>query len=204
VAIETFASDRPPAADRAVLVSPAVWGWSSQPPPYQVLLWLTAHIAGPSVLHAPDFVAHNIRATDNTDELIRMGHDPLVSRSARADALYGLVNLMQRAWTDIGKIAVPAADLAGVHDQIIPRTPQLQAARRLKPVDRSAYYPNGWHLLLVDRQGEVVERHRKLHPRSGRPAAVRNADHSRRAHARQRADRASRFNRAVTGAGSRS
>ena len=31
VAIDAFASDRPPDADRLVLLAPAVWGWSSQP-----------------------------------------------------------------------------------------------------------------------------------------------------------------------------
>ena len=31
VAIETFASDRPPPADRLVLMSPGVWGFSTQP-----------------------------------------------------------------------------------------------------------------------------------------------------------------------------
>ena len=33
-----------------------------------------------------------------------------------------------------------------------------QAARRLKATDRSGYYAKGWHLLLVDRQAELVWR----------------------------------------------
>ena len=43
VAIEAFASDRPPAADRLVLLRPAVWGWSSQPLAYQLALQAAAH-----------------------------------------------------------------------------------------------------------------------------------------------------------------
>jgi alpha-beta hydrolase superfamily lysophospholipase len=156
VAIEAFASDRPPAADRVVLVSPAVWGWSTQPLPNRIALWVTAHLDGPAVINPPDFVTRHIQASDNTAELIHMGHDPLIARGVRADALYGLVQLMQRAWRDVGKIGVPTAYLAGVHDQIIPKTPTLEAASRLKPTDRSAYYPNGWHLLLIDRQGATV------------------------------------------------
>ena len=44
VAIEAFASSRPPQADRLILLSPAVWGWSSQPLPYLTSLWFTAHV----------------------------------------------------------------------------------------------------------------------------------------------------------------
>ena len=32
----------------------------------------------------------------------------------------------------------------------------MEAARRLKPDDRSAYYANGWHLLMRDHQGPTV------------------------------------------------
>ena len=48
VAIEAFASDRPPTADRLVLLAPAVWGWSSQPLPYKVALWTAAHVDRPA------------------------------------------------------------------------------------------------------------------------------------------------------------
>jgi len=156
VAIEAFASARPPPADRLILVSPAVWGWSTQPLLNLIVLWLMAHIDGRAVLNPPDFITSNIQASDNIDELIRMGQDPLIASGARADALYGLVNMMQRAWANVGKGTVPTAFLAGAHDQIIPSISTLSAVRRLKPVDRSAYYPNGWQLLLVDRQGPTV------------------------------------------------
>ena len=39
VAIAAFASDRPPDADRLILLSPAVWGFSQQPVTYNVMLW---------------------------------------------------------------------------------------------------------------------------------------------------------------------
>ena len=158
VAVEAFASDRPPAADRLILVSPAVWGWSSQPPPNRAALWLAAHIDGPAVINPPRFVTDHISPTDNVPELIAMGRDPLMLWGARADTLYGLVNLMQHAWRDLGKAAPPTLDLHGEHDQIIPRRPALQAAARLRPSDRSADYAKGWHLLLVDLQAPVVWR----------------------------------------------
>jgi alpha-beta hydrolase superfamily lysophospholipase len=104
VAIAAFASSSPPPADRLILVSPAVWGWSIQPWLYsagaRAPLWLTAHIDGPAVLNPPRVFYRHIRASDNTEELIRMGRDPLMSWGARTDLLYGLVGLMQTAWRD--------------------------------------------------------------------------------------------------------
>jgi alpha-beta hydrolase superfamily lysophospholipase len=158
VAVEAFASDRPPAADRLVLLAPGVWGWSDQPIPFSTALWITAHLAPGSVITPPDFVVSHIEASDNREELIRMGRDRLMIWGTRTDALYGLVGVMERAQKRIGGIAAPTAYLAGAHDAIIPKTPTLHAARRLKPSDRSAYYPDGWHLLLVDRQAPVVWR----------------------------------------------
>lgn len=156
VAIEAFASDRPPAADRLVLASPAVWGWSSQPLPNRVALWLAAHVDGGWVVNPPRFVTDHIQASDNIDELIRMGRDPLEIWGSRSDTLYGLVEVMQRAWRDAGRVRVPTLDLHGAHDQIIPRTPALQAAAKLRSGDVTAEYAKGWHLLLVDKQARTV------------------------------------------------
>ncbi len=158
VAIAAFASDRPPAADRLILISPAVWGWSSQGLPSSAALWVLAHLDGGLVLNPPKFLAGKIRASDNTEELIHMGHDPLMIWGARTDALYGLVDLMQTAWRETGSTEIPTLYLAGAHDQIIPLQAHFQAARRLTVSDRSALYPKGWHLLLVDHQAEVVWR----------------------------------------------
>jgi alpha-beta hydrolase superfamily lysophospholipase len=156
VAIEAFASPRPPAADRLVLLAPAVWGWSSQPVTYKTALWVGAHLAGPKVLTPPRFVTNHIAASDNVDELIAMGRDPLMIWGARLDALYGLVEEMERAWRDIGQVRVPTLYLLGAHDQIIPRRPALQAAARLPAADRTAYYAHGWHLLMRDKGAKAV------------------------------------------------
>ena len=158
VAIAAFASDRPPAADRLILVSPAVWGWSSQPLPYSASLWLLAHLDGKSVVNPPKFVYRRIRASDNTEELIHMGRDPQMIFGARTDTLYGLVDLMQTAWRKAGATKAPTIYLAGAHDQIIPLHSHYEAARKLPAEARSALYPNGWHLLLVDHQADVVWR----------------------------------------------
>jgi alpha-beta hydrolase superfamily lysophospholipase len=74
----------------------------------------------------------------------------------RSDALYGLVSTMDRAALAIGKASLPTLYLYGAHDQIIPKEAALPAAARLKPIDRSAYYAKGWHLMMRDKQGPVV------------------------------------------------
>ena len=156
VAIETFASPRPPDADRLVLISPAVWGWSSQPLPYKLMLELAAHLAPTKVFTPPSFVTDHIEASDNTAELVAMGQDPLMIWGARSDTLYGLVNTMQHAGDDIGELRVPTLYLLGEHDQIIPHQPAVDAARRLPRHDRTADYARGWHLLLRDKQAPRV------------------------------------------------
>ncbi|MBS0294808.1 MAG: lysophospholipase [Proteobacteria bacterium] len=156
VAIEAFASERPPDADRLILMAPAVWGWSSQPILNRVALWTAAHTIRSRALEAPASVADHITASDNIYELRRMGRDPEMVWGARPDTLYGLVSLMDAAGKDLGRVKVPVFYGYGAHDQLIPRGPSFKAARKLKPADRSAYYPDGWHILMRDWQAERV------------------------------------------------
>ena len=150
VGISAFASAMPPAADRLVLASPAVWGWREQGVPNSVALWLGAHLAPASTISAPGWLARRIRASDNIAELRRMGLDRNMIFATRIDAIYGLVELMQHAQDELGETSAPVLYQYGAHDQIIPEHAAFGAAHRLKPTDRSAYYPQGWHLLLRD------------------------------------------------------
>lgn len=156
VAIQAFGSDRPPQADRLVLLAPAVWGWSSQPLPNKTLLWFAARFTGSKVYRPPDWLTERVQPTDNRAELIAMGRDPLMIWGARSDTLYGLVGLMDEASELTGADRVPTLYLYGAHDEIIPKRATRRAVARLKPDDRTIYYPNGWHLLLRDRQGPRV------------------------------------------------
>ena len=156
VAIDSFASAEPPQADRLVLASPAVWGWSTQPLSYRIALWLTAHTLRGLVLNPPSFITENIAASDNFHELVRMGRDSNLIWGARPDALYGLVELMQRGWAETGQLKAPTLYLYGARDQIIPQKPAFEAAGRLPASDRTAFYADGYHLLLVDLQNPLV------------------------------------------------
>jgi len=156
VAIAAFASDRPPNADRLVLLSPAVWGWSQQPLPYSAMLWVASHTLPAYVAKPPSFLTANIWASDNVRELIRIGRDKLMIWGSRFDTLYGLVALMETGWQQIDRLKIPAVYMYGAHDQIIPKTAAFSAAHRLRPPGRTLYYERGWHLLLRDLQAQTV------------------------------------------------
>ena len=63
---------------------------------------------------------------------------------------------MQNGWRDIGAIRAPTLYLLGAHDQIIPERPAIEAAQRMPPGSRTAFYAKGWHLLLRDKQARNV------------------------------------------------
>lgn len=158
VAVSAFASDRPPDAERLILLAPAVWGWSSQGVFNRASLWLAARLMGGLAVEPPDFAVRSIRASDNTDELIRMSRDPGFIRATRFDALSGLVDLMESASRKLGGVKGPALVMYGAHDQIITPGPMRLALRRAgaPPNLRTAFYPEGWHLLNRDLQAHRV------------------------------------------------
>ncbi|MGA0607477.1 alpha/beta fold hydrolase [Phenylobacterium sp. VNQ135] len=156
LAAAAFASDRPPAADRLVLLAPAVWGWRDQPLPNKTLLWLAANFTASKVYTPPRWLTSKITPTDNRAELIAMGRDPLMIWGARSDTLYGLVGLMDDGADSVGEVRAPTLYLYGAKDQIIPKNAAFRAAAALKPGQRTAYYANGHHLLTRDLQGPVV------------------------------------------------
>ncbi|MGZ9113335.1 MAG: alpha/beta fold hydrolase, partial [Brevundimonas sp.] len=65
VAIAAFGSDRPPAADRVILLAPAVWGWSAQGPVNSVGLWIAARAMGDRAVGAPEWAVKDRPASDN-------------------------------------------------------------------------------------------------------------------------------------------
>ena len=158
VAIAAFASDRPPAADRLVLLAPAVWGWSSQGVLNRGALWAAAHLAGPRAVEPPRWTYSAVMATDNLIELIRNGRDPGFAVSTRFDALYGLVDLMERASQDLGATGVPTLLLYGADDDIIGEGPTRRALERAgqAPGLRTGWYADGRHILNRDLQATVV------------------------------------------------
>lgn len=160
VAIAAFASDRPPAADRLVLLAPAVWGWTAQGPINSASLWVTARLMGDRAVDVPEWAVRDRFASDNRVELFRNGRDPASILSTRFDALYGLVDLMEAASMRLGDLRAPTLLLYGARDAVIQQTPMRQALERAgeRAGLRTGFYANGWHLLNRDLQAEAVYR----------------------------------------------
>lgn len=160
VAIAAFASDGPPDADRLILLAPAVWGWSAQGPLNGASLWIAARTMGDRAVEAPEWAVRALPASDNRLELFRNYRDPNSLISTRFDTLYGLVDLMETASRRLGEVRAPTLLLYGAHDNVIQDRPMRQALARAgaRPGLRTAFYPDGWHLLNRDLQAETVYR----------------------------------------------
>ncbi|WP_427788868.1 alpha/beta fold hydrolase [Brevundimonas diminuta] len=156
--IAAFGSDTPPDADRVVLLAPGVWGWSSQSAFNRAGLWTAARLMGAKVVEPPSFAVRNIRASDNTLELIRNGRDPLSILSTRFDSLYGLVDLMETATRRLGRVEKPTLLLYGANDQIITKRPMRRALEQAgeRPNMTTGYYAHGWHILNRDQQAVTM------------------------------------------------
>lgn len=145
------------AADRIVLIAPAVWGWSNLPLSYRVSLWTTAHLpVSRKPLDPPRAVTRTIVASDNIEMLRRLGRDPNMIFATRLDAVYGLVRLMEKAYQAADKLPPHTLVLYGARDQIIPRPALTATMARLPTNVRTVEYPEGYHMLTRDLQAERV------------------------------------------------
>lgn len=158
VIIAAMASDDPPEVDRVVLLAPAVWGWSAQPVPNRVALWVAARLLGETAVEPPEFVTQDIYASDNLLELYRMGRDPDMTLTTRFDAVYGLVDIMESGYRGLAWVRPPVAYFYGGEDQLIAMAPTQRAVRTLPEGARTAFYPGGHHLLVRDHGAEAVMR----------------------------------------------
>ncbi len=155
-AITAFASGDPPKADALVLSGPGLRGWGALPWHYSASLWASSHVRPGWIVRPPRGV--RIVATDNNEKLIAMWNDPLVQKTNRIDSVYGVVSLMEAADRVIGRLPedVPILALYGAKDEVIPAAGVARAARRMPAHVRTAYYENGYHMLLNDLQAERV------------------------------------------------
>lgn len=157
VTIVTMAQTNPLEVNGVILVAPAVWARSEMPFYQRLALWIAAHtvpwekVTGQSL---------DIVASDNIEMLRKLGKDPLVIRETRIEVLYGLSNLMDKAFDSAEKFRATSLLLYGKKDEIIPREPVFDFYKRL-PVtaqdqQRMILYENGYHMLLRDLQSAEV------------------------------------------------
>jgi acylglycerol lipase len=160
VLLTALASSEPPAIDGAILISPAVWSRSDMPMPYRVALFLVAHLT-PGIILTNSAAHHvvTIEPSDNVPMMIALGRDPLFQKKTRADALYGLVNLMDEARDAAGHIqsASPILLLHGAKDQVIPPKSADAVVAALGSRAEPREYPDGYHMLLRDLEGPKVQ-----------------------------------------------
>jgi acylglycerol lipase len=156
VAITAFASDRPPDADVLVMSGPGLRGWGALPLLYSVSLWTSAHVRPGWIVVPPRGV--QVTPTDNIEKLREMWDDPHVLKRTRIDSVYGVVSIMEEADRVIGALPpeIPALLLYGANDEIIPEDGVKRAAARLPDHVATAYYADGYHMLMNDLQAETV------------------------------------------------
>ena len=155
VLLSSLASGRPPRIDGAVLVAPAVWSRHDMPLSYDGALWFAAHVM--PGLHVSG-EGLKIWPSDNIELLRRLSRDPVYQHTARADQVYGLVELMDDARQAAAKLSDPPPILVlyGAKDQVIPAPPTEAVVRDLGARAEVHKYDNGYHMLLRDLDREIV------------------------------------------------
>jgi alpha-beta hydrolase superfamily lysophospholipase len=154
VVLTALADSYPLHVNGVILVAPAVWSRDDMPASYRAALWLTAHVV--PWMHFSGEGLH-IVACDNIVELRKLSRDPLYQHSARADQVYGLVNLMDEARhapQHLGE-PPPILFLYGAKDQVIPAKPTEAVIEELGTRAEVHRDDNGYHMLLRDLDGET-------------------------------------------------
>lgn len=144
-------------ADGIILVAPAVRGRAT-------LTWLQRAVLDTvsSLFPWLSVTAEGFRITpsDNYRMLVQLSRDPLIIKRTRADAVRGLVDLMDSASRAVGHLALPALILAGARDEVITPGPTCRMLTRLAPRPPAAWrfvlYPRGYHMLLRDKEADLV------------------------------------------------
>lgn len=155
VLLTALASNRPPPVDGIILVAPAVWSRDDMPWSYRAALWTVAHTAPWMTFTGRGL---NIWPSDNIEMLRKLAHDPLFQHETRADAIYGLVNLMDDARKAPQHMTAktPILFLYGANDQIIPKEPTEQVIKTLGKQALVHRYEHGYHMLLRDLDAKKV------------------------------------------------
>jgi alpha-beta hydrolase superfamily lysophospholipase len=154
-AVALVAADRGAEVDGLILSAPALRSRETFGPVLTAGLWFFAHTipwmpSGPSSI---DF-----QPTDNPDTIEKLRKDPLMLRQVRLDMGYGLVDLMDDARASAERLRLPYLMMHGMGDRLVPEG-SVRAAIELMPPrtdSRLAFYKNGYHLLLRDKEGKEV------------------------------------------------
>jgi alpha-beta hydrolase superfamily lysophospholipase len=157
VTMSAFGSDNPPeGVDRIILSGPGLRGWGTVPISHRIALWASVRVRPNWVVVPPRFV--KIEPSDNNEMLRRMWNDPLRMGDNKISQVHGVVSVMESAHKAAPRLPANTPTLLtyGAKDIVIPEKGLRRTAKVLPPHVRTAYYPNGYHMLLRDLQAEVV------------------------------------------------
>lgn len=144
-----------PKVNGYILLAPAVWGHKQLGLVPDMILRFVNAIA-PNWQLTGRHVPVKITATDNDESLLRLYFNPLSLRKTRIKALYGLVNLMSKAAKASPYVHSPMLVIYGDHDQLVPASSMKKVWRKLPIWVRKDYVPGGYHLLLRDKNRQIV------------------------------------------------
>ena len=154
-AVAMVAADRGLESDGLVLLAPAVRSRASFGPFASNAISLFVHLV-PWFPNGPTSI--DFQPTDNPKTLEKLRKDPMMLRAERFDLGYGLLDLMDEAVAAAPRLHEPYIMLHGLGDKIVPNGP-VRAVIAVMPKrddSRLAFYKNGYHLLLRDKDGAKV------------------------------------------------
>jgi alpha-beta hydrolase superfamily lysophospholipase len=154
-AVAMVAADRGLQSDGLVLLAPAVRSRASFGPFASNMISFFVHIA-PWFPNGPTSI--DFQPTDNPKTMEKLRKDPMMLRAERFDMGYGLLDLMDSAVAAAPRLHEPYIMLHGLGDKIVPNGPvrSVIAVMPKREDSRLAFYKNGYHLLLRDKDGAKV------------------------------------------------
>jgi acylglycerol lipase len=154
-AVALVTADRGSEIDGLILSAPALRSRASLGPIVTGVTETFIHLipwlpAGPTSI--------DYQPTDNPKTLEKLRKDPLMIRNPRFDLAYGLLDLMDEACASAERMHVPYIMMHGLGDKIVPGGPVREAIATMprRADSKLAFYKNGYHLLLRDKDGPKV------------------------------------------------
>ena len=154
VLLAVATAEQPPPVDGYILLSPAVRGRASLGAVLRGLLELAGHTIPALPLRNS---SSTVTPTNNPEAMRRWSRDPLTTKEIRVDAIYGLIGLMDQAVAALPRFRSRALVLYGGRDDLVPDRLVRRTLRAMPAAEaRVGFYPEGYHLLLRDKERETV------------------------------------------------
>lgn len=155
VSIAALTGPTPPDVDGVILSAPAVWARRAMPWYQRLILETTIRLMPEKAFSGKGL---DVWPSDNFEMLRGLGQDPLILKETKVEVLYGLTDLMDRAYGGAAALTLPVLWLYGAHDEIVPAKATLAVASSLSTEREQTFvlYKDGWHMLFRDLQGERV------------------------------------------------